>query len=325
MGTRWLLYDAGCSVCAALAREVEALSGGRLRVRSLREPEVQALLDQAHPGWQWEPMLVEIEGEQVRVFAGLAMRMRLLQILGPARALRVAQAVARMGGPVLGVDWGRRRLLRQSLALAGLALLRRIPGGTHAPRTAGSAPPRLGPGEGELWEGFVLLPEGAPLPSFVTCAPAPILCQSADPEKDLWGETLEAPDEGPLRAAPGLPVPMLEGWPLRQTTVIRFQQDGRLFAALLEFGEEETIVRLWASPVYPQPFPVWPVYLPDRPGMPIPPEKVFFTPRPGVLRPTLMGVEVLWIQEGILYTLSIQRGDREVAAGLIQALRMRLP
>jgi hypothetical protein len=118
---------------------------------------------------------------------------------------------------------------------------------------------------------------------------------------------------------------MLEGWPLRQTTVIRFQQDGRLFAALLEFGEEETIVRLWASPVYPQPFPVWPVYLPDRPGMPIPPEKVFFTPRPGVLRPTLMGVEVLWIQEGILYTLSIQRGDREVAAGLIQALRMRLP
>jgi hypothetical protein len=86
---------------------VEALSGGRLRVRSLRDPEVQALLDRVRPGWQWEPMLVEIEGEQVRVFAGLAMRMRLLQILGPARAWRVAQAVARMGGPVLGVDWGR--------------------------------------------------------------------------------------------------------------------------------------------------------------------------------------------------------------------------
>ena len=81
-------------------------------------------------------------------------------MLGPVRALGVAWLVARHGGPVLGVDWGRRRLLRQSLALAGLALLRRIPGGTHAPRTAGSAPPRLGPGEGELWEGFVLLPEG---------------------------------------------------------------------------------------------------------------------------------------------------------------------
>ncbi len=80
----------------------------------------------------------------------------------------MVQAVARMGGPVLGVDWGRRRLLRQSLALAGLALLRWIPGGTHAPRAAGSAPPRLGPGEGKLWEGFVLLPEGTPLPSFVS-------------------------------------------------------------------------------------------------------------------------------------------------------------
>jgi predicted DCC family thiol-disulfide oxidoreductase YuxK len=192
MGTRWLLYDAGCSVCAALAREVETLSGGRLRVRSLREPEIQALLDRARPGWRWEPMLVEIEGERVRVFAGLAMRWRLVQVLGPVRALRAAQAVARMGGPVLGVDWGRRRLLRQSLALAGLALLRRIPGGTHAPRTAGSAPPRLGPGEGELWEGFVLLPEGAPIPPFVRQVPTPILCQTdGRPEAEaLRGETL---------------------------------------------------------------------------------------------------------------------------------------
>jgi len=49
---RWLLFDSGCSVCAALAWEVEALSGGRLQVRSLRDPEVQALLDRAHPGWR---------------------------------------------------------------------------------------------------------------------------------------------------------------------------------------------------------------------------------------------------------------------------------
>jgi len=52
----------------------------------LREPEVQALLDRARPGWQWEPMLVEIEGERVRIFAGLSLR-----------ALRVAQAVACFG------------------------------------------------------------------------------------------------------------------------------------------------------------------------------------------------------------------------------------
>jgi len=77
MTERWLLYDAGCSICAALAREVETLSGGRLRVRNLRDPEVQARLDRARPGWRWEPMLLEIEGERVRVFTGLGMRARL--------------------------------------------------------------------------------------------------------------------------------------------------------------------------------------------------------------------------------------------------------
>jgi predicted DCC family thiol-disulfide oxidoreductase YuxK len=51
MSERYLLFDGGCSVCAALARKVETLGGGRLRVRSLRDPEVQALLDCARPGW----------------------------------------------------------------------------------------------------------------------------------------------------------------------------------------------------------------------------------------------------------------------------------
>ncbi len=53
------------------------------------------------------------------------MRMRLLQILGPARALRVARLVARHGGPVLGVDWERRDFLRRAIgALAGWIALR---------------------------------------------------------------------------------------------------------------------------------------------------------------------------------------------------------
>ena len=70
-------------------------------------------------------MLVEIEGEWVRIFAGLSLRARLVQVLGPVRALRVAQAVARHGGPVLGVDWGRRDFLRRAGgALAGWFVLR---------------------------------------------------------------------------------------------------------------------------------------------------------------------------------------------------------
>jgi hypothetical protein len=90
-------------------------------------------------------MLVEIEGERARILAGLAMRMRLLQILGPVRALRVAQAVARMGGPVLGVDWGRRDFLRWAGgALLGLLTLQ----GPGAPLRSGTAgpPPLPNPG-----------------------------------------------------------------------------------------------------------------------------------------------------------------------------------
>jgi len=140
MTERYLLFDSGCSVCAALAREVEARSGGRLGVRSLRDPEVQALLDRARPGWRWEPMLVEIEGERVRIFTGLAMRWRLVQVLGPVRALRVAQAVARHGGPVLSVDWGRRDFLRRAGgALLGLLTLQ----GLGAPLRSGTAGPPI--------------------------------------------------------------------------------------------------------------------------------------------------------------------------------------
>ena len=138
MTERYLLYDSGCSMCAALAREVEARSGGRLGVRSLRDPEVQAMLNRAKPGWRWEPMLLEIEGERIRVFTGLAMRMRLLQILGPARALRVARAVACFGGPVLGVDWGRRDFLRRATgALAGWIALRSL--GRPAPAASAAS------------------------------------------------------------------------------------------------------------------------------------------------------------------------------------------
>jgi predicted DCC family thiol-disulfide oxidoreductase YuxK len=318
MGTRWLLYDAGCSVCAALAREVEALSGGRLRVRSLREPEVQALLDRARPGWQWEPMLVEIEGEQVRVFAGLSLRARLVQVLGPVRAWRVAQAVARMGGPVLGVDWGRRRLLHQSLALAGLALLRRIPGGTHAPRTAGSAPPRLGPGEGELWEGFVLLPEGAPIPPFVRQVPTPILCQTdGRPEAEaLRGETLTFTELAPLRSLIRFPLygpsRLPPGIVWQGATVTRFARSGEVFSVSLNFGDGEGVprIRVIAQPMYPSPYPVWPVYAPDRPEEPIFPEKVFFTPRPGLLLPSAQGHLALWIEQNTLYVLIAEHDPR---------------
>jgi hypothetical protein len=223
-----------------------------------------------------------------------------------------------MGGPVLGVDWGRRRLLRQSLALAGLALLRRIPGGTHAPRTAGSAPPRLGPGEGELWEGFVLLPEGAPIPPFVRQVPTPILCQTdGRPEAEaLRGETLTFTELAPLRSLIRFPLygpsRLPPGIEWQGVAVTRFARSGEVFSVSLNFGDGEGVPRLRviAQPMYPSPYPVWPVYAPDRPEEPIFPEKVFFTPRPGLLLPSAQGHLALWIEQNTLYVLIAEHDPR---------------
>jgi len=318
MPNRWLLYDSGCSVCAALAQEVEARSGGQLRVRSLREPEVQAPLDRARPGWQWEPMLVEIEGERVRVSAGLAMRARLVQVLGPVRALRVAQAVARMGGPVLGVDWGRRRLLQQGGALAALALLRRLPGGSPMARHEKAPPTPPAAGAGELWEGFVLLPEGAPIPPFVRQVPTPILCQTdGGPEAEaLRGETLTFTEPERLRSLIRFPLygpsRLPPGMVWQGATVTRFARSGEVFSVSLNFGDGEGVPRLRviAQPMYPSPYPVWPVYAPDRPEEPIFPEKVFFTPRPGLLLPSAQGHLALWIEQNTLYVLIAEHDPR---------------
>jgi hypothetical protein len=60
---------------------------------------MRELLDTARPGWTWEPMLVEVRGERVRVYTGLKMRSRLVTGLGPRRAVRVAQLVEQALAP----------------------------------------------------------------------------------------------------------------------------------------------------------------------------------------------------------------------------------
>jgi hypothetical protein len=277
----------------------------------LHDPEIQARLDRVRPGWRWEPMLLEVERERVRVFAGLGMRARLVQVLGPVRALRVAQAVARHGGPVLGVDWGRRDFLRRATgALAGWIALRGL--GRPVPAAAASPTPPTD-SEGELWEGFLLLPPGTPIPRWVQHTPAPILCQTADPqaEAELRGDT--HPME-PLEAwLPRPNFPLYSHWPTPPPPGLEFQgawatvfrKSGAIFSVSLAFGEPggEPRVRLVAQPFYPRPYPVWPVYRPERPEEPIFPEKVSFTPRPGLRLPSAQGHLVLWIQQNVLYLL----------------------
>jgi hypothetical protein len=97
-----------------------------------------------------DPAVREWGKRRVRVLAGLSLRARLVQVLGPVRALRVAQAVARMGGPVLGVDWGRRQLLRQGGTIAALTLLNKFTGYILMNKIDDKY---------ECWHGFIIIKE----------------------------------------------------------------------------------------------------------------------------------------------------------------------
>ncbi len=68
---RYLLFDAGCPACTRVARAIERESNGWLTARSLHDPKMQALLRKARPEWRWEPTLLEVDSEHVRVFTGL--------------------------------------------------------------------------------------------------------------------------------------------------------------------------------------------------------------------------------------------------------------
>jgi hypothetical protein len=111
---RWLLFDSACSVCRQLAQEIERETGGVVTARSLRTPQVQAMLDQARPGWRWEPTLLEVGEDHLRAFTGLGMAFRLVRILGLRRAWQVERLAYRALAPTARMHKERRQFLRYS-------------------------------------------------------------------------------------------------------------------------------------------------------------------------------------------------------------------
>ena len=78
---RYLLFDAGCSVCHHLAHAIEEAAAGKLKARSIRDPQVREWLDRAYPaGWEHQPYLVTggggggggVRGHREGVAAGVA-------------------------------------------------------------------------------------------------------------------------------------------------------------------------------------------------------------------------------------------------------------
>jgi hypothetical protein len=133
---RYLLFDNGCQAYRDLAAEVEEAADSWLRTRSLHDPQMQALLDRARPGWRWEPTLLIVDGESLRAYTGAALVGCLVTGIGPRRAARIARLTERAARQRLGDN--RRRFLRISGgAVASLAI---------EPRLAKSDPAAASPG-----------------------------------------------------------------------------------------------------------------------------------------------------------------------------------
>ncbi len=98
-GKRLVLgYDAGCLACSELAARIEERAGEKLEVRSMRDPEVG--------GWREEalgedagraPALFEVDGAEVRAWAGWRMGWALSRAIGPAATWQVMQALGEVG------------------------------------------------------------------------------------------------------------------------------------------------------------------------------------------------------------------------------------
>lgn len=126
MSTLTLLFDSDCARCSSTARAAEEESAGALSVRSLRDPEIRALLDRHRPGWSWRPMLVVEDGSAVKVLAGAAMLRKLVSVLGTRRSWVVMSSVVRESGGAPAAGMSRRTALRGAggtvLAVAGIAM-----------------------------------------------------------------------------------------------------------------------------------------------------------------------------------------------------------
>ena len=128
---RYLLFDAGCSVCNQLAHAIEEAAAGKLQALSIRSPQAREWLDQVYPaGWEHQPYLVTVEGERVRAYAGTGMALRLGWLLGPRQAWRVWNLVRQygVGWPASEEFSAERRgfLKRAAVFVAGLFFFPRL-------------------------------------------------------------------------------------------------------------------------------------------------------------------------------------------------------
>jgi hypothetical protein len=212
----------------------------------------------------------------------------------------------------------RRSFIRALVAAGSLSLLPRIKtwdSASAGPAGSGSA------SQTEEYAGFLLLPEGTPVPDSVVYPPrsehAVITSHLARPSDlaRMGGFTLYVPATVPssLRDAGCSLLSRPRHVPIAGYVLYKAADHSRVAPV--------TRLSIAAERVFPSPFPLWSSE-PVEPGGPaVVLEKVSFLPSPGIMVPTAMGYAFHWIKDEVLYTLLAEYGpSRSEATALAERL-----
>lgn len=337
----YLLFDSSCLKCTNLAHSIKQEFGEKLEIRSLHDTEIQKLLNNAKPEWQWEPTLLKIRDNHVQVYTKIEMGLQLVRALGIKNAIKVVKLVHQHEILALSnvpYSPSRRELLHQSTWATLALLLGIVPPSLSSKRPAPSSfqiddslvplPKVQDVFEGEIWEGFILLPRiDTPWPDFVTCAPTPVLC-AMDDQVDLAfrGEVISFDTTSDL----------VNNLPFRMYTfnnpdftvsnsLLRFIGNQEVFVASIIYSTPTLRIRIRGRAIFPRPYPVLPVHSPTGgDALVVAPTKVKFLPTLGISRPSIDGYVFDWIKRDVLYTLDVEGVSEpitfEAATKIVQSM-----
>lgn len=190
--------------------------------------------------------------------------------------------------------------------------------------------------EGELYAGFLLLPEGASIPAFVRPPEMgiPIFCGvgvgRGGPRPTAMSKSLSTVAD--LKKEVGFPIYTLggafRGLDPSAVNLIK-HETGEIYAASVIFEsidkdrQSSEIVSITAHPDFSRPFPLWSCNPVEPDGPVIILEKVDLLPSAGILVATLQGYVFQWIEKDILYTFLAEnnptREDAELLARSLEA------
>lgn len=318
---RYLLFDSACAKCTKVADQIEELAGGWLTTRSLRDPGTRKLLKEVHPGWRWQPMILEQIGDRSRIYSGFSLSLRLIIKLGILKALKIARLLLNSDTTAsrqTPADPSRRNFVRQSgLAFSAFALLFGFP--TLRPEVARaqnrSSQPRGGanqPTPSESNANFVILPDGVAIPAFVQepRLGMPQICGVGGAIPTVINDFPTSLSE--LVADVALPIFTISDEKRDNDSFSAYVMShltGEVFIATHSFKvpEIEANVRFSAQPDFHRPYPVYRVDPVEEGHDPVIPERINFLPGIGLIVIGPVDSSLMWIKDDILYSATIDK------------------